>query len=106
MKILFVKCNQRFEKILLKDILFIESLLNYVHVVTTDKKFIVYSSLKAMEANLPNERFIRVHKSYIISVDQIDAVDESQLHLKNHIVPIGRAYRHLPKEILARRKLQ
>ncbi|MBB6131156.1 LytR/AlgR family response regulator transcription factor [Mucilaginibacter lappiensis] len=88
---LYVKCNQRFEKIRIDDILFIESMLNYVHIITKANKYTVYSSLKAIENYLPQNRFSRIHKSYMVSINHINAIKGHQIHINNHILPVSRS---------------
>lgn len=88
---LYVKNNQRYEKMALDDIIYIESMLNYVNIVTAKKKYTIYSSLKNAEACLPKERFLRIHKSYIVAVAKIDAIDAGQVHAGGHKLPLSRA---------------
>ena len=87
---LYVKNNQRYEKISLVDILYIESMLNYVNVVTTKKKYTIYSSLKNAEACLPKDKFLRIHKSYIVAVAKIDAIDVGRVDVGGHKLPLSR----------------
>ncbi|MFB6455530.1 LytR/AlgR family response regulator transcription factor [Chitinophaga sp. Hz27] len=98
---LYVRSNHRLEKILLSDILFIEAMLNYVHVVTTTQKYTVYSSLKAIEDTLPQSNFLRVHKSYIVALNQINTVEASQLRIAGHVIPISRRSQSTLKQCLA-----
>ncbi|RAJ82266.1 DNA-binding LytR/AlgR family response regulator [Chitinophaga dinghuensis] len=90
---LYVKCNQRFEKILLQDIQYVEARLNYVHIITSYKKYMVYSSLTGIEGSLPPERFIRIHKSYIVSTDHLTAVEGHQVYIGEIAIPVGRSYK-------------
>jgi len=87
---LYVKNNQRYEKISLDDILYIESMLNYVNIVTTKKKHTIYSSLKNAEACLPKDKFLRIHKSYIVAVAKIDAIDAGRVDVGGHKLPLSR----------------
>ena len=87
---LYVKSNQRFEKIWFDDILYIESMLNYINIITKKKKLTVYSSLKAIESSFPQGRFVRIHKSYMAAVKHIDAIDGHQIHVAGHILPVSR----------------
>ena len=88
---LYFKSNQRFEKTRIDDILYIESMLNYVHVITKDKKLTVYSSLKAIESSLPQDKFLRIHKSYLVAVNHITALDSHQIHIAGYILPVSRS---------------
>jgi len=87
---LYVKNNQRYEKISLEDILYIESMLNYVNIVTVKKKYTIYSSLKNAEACLPKDKFLRIHKSYIVAVAKIDAIDAGRIDVGGHTLPLSR----------------
>ncbi|HZY37362.1 MAG TPA: LytTR family DNA-binding domain-containing protein [Mucilaginibacter sp.] len=88
---LYVKCNQRFQKIGIDDILFIESMLNYVNIFTPKNKYTVYSSLKAIEDSLPQGSFLRIHKSYLVAVKHIITIDQNQVHVGDHSLPISRS---------------
>jgi DNA-binding LytR/AlgR family response regulator len=88
---LYVKCNQRFEKVKMDDILYIESMLNYVNIITRDRKLIVYSSLKAIESSLPQDKFVRIHKSYLASIDHIKAIDGHQVQIAGYTLPVSRS---------------
>ncbi|MES1159494.1 MAG: LytTR family DNA-binding domain-containing protein, partial [Bacteroidota bacterium] len=99
---LYVKCNQRFEKIWMDDILYIESMLNYINIITKTKKLIVYSSLKAIEKSLPSDKFLRIHKSYIVAIHHINAIEAHQIHVAGHTLPLSRTNRHFVLQILQR----
>lgn len=88
---LYVKNNQRYEKISLGDILYIESMLNYVNIVTAKKKYTIYSSLKNAEACLPKDKFLRIHKSYIVAVAKIEAIDANAVCVDSHRLPLSRS---------------
>jgi len=96
---LYVKCNQRFEKISLADILYIESMLNYVHIITQQRKFTVYSSLKAIESNLPPDQFLKIHKSYIVAIRHINSIDSRQINVMGHQLPVSRSNKQLVLQI-------
>ncbi|WP_259065289.1 LytR/AlgR family response regulator transcription factor [Mucilaginibacter sp. X4EP1] len=88
---LYVKCNQRFEKVWIDDILFIESMLNYINIITINKKYTVYSSLKAIESGLSANKFIRIHKSYVVAINHIQAIDNSHVHVVEYKLPVSRS---------------
>lgn len=87
---LYVRCDNSLEKIALVDILFVESMLNYVQIVTTKRKYTVYSSLKAINERLPKNSFSRIHKSYIVALNHINTVSQSQVQVAGHVLPISR----------------
>ncbi|HYC86866.1 MAG TPA: LytTR family DNA-binding domain-containing protein [Chryseosolibacter sp.] len=86
----FVKCDSKFEKVFFKDVLFIESLQNYVVINTVERKLIAYITLSGIEAQLPKDQFIKVHKSFIISVPHVKAIEANEIIIREHRIPISR----------------
>lgn len=86
----FVKVNGKIEKIFFDDIFFIEAQENYSSIHTRLGKFLVLMSLKNMEASLDNEKFMRVHKSFIVSLDKITGVGTHMVSIGNKTIPLGR----------------
>lgn len=97
---LYVKCNQRFEKVWIDDILYIESMLNYINIITKNKKLTVYSSLKAIESSLPPDKFIRIHKSYMAAINHITAIESHQIELAGHTLPVSRSNKQAVLQLL------
>lgn len=89
----FIKCGNKFEKIQFADILYIQGLQNYVTIYTTRGKYLTLLHMKKLEDNFDSNAFIRVHKSYIVSISKIDAVDGNELVISSHRIPISRNYR-------------
>jgi len=90
---IFVKAKHRLEKLLLKDILWVEASDIYALICTTEGKHLLNTSLKVVEEKFPSSKFIRVHRSYIINLDKIEAIEEYHLIINNNKVPIGKTYR-------------
>jgi DNA-binding LytR/AlgR family response regulator len=90
---LFLKADQQWVRIDMGDLLYIESLRDYVKVVTTKKTFIVHQPLADISARLPEDRFIRVHRSYTISIGKVDRISQHCAHIGDKIIPISRANR-------------
>ena len=90
---LFLKAGQQWVRIDTVDLLYIESLRDYVRVVTTTKTFIVHQPLADISARLPDDQFIRVHRSYTISIGKVDRISEHCAHIGHKIIPISRANR-------------
>lgn len=86
----FIKTEGRLEKIRLGEILYVEGLSNYVTIATLHKKYITYSSLKRMEELLPQNHFIKIHKSYIVSVDKVTGIEGNQVCLNNIKLPVSK----------------
>ncbi len=89
---LFVKVGTRSIKINFDDVLYIEALSTYSVLVTTTQKHIVYMTLKALSERLPFAHFVRVHRSYIVNLRRIEAVEDHVLKLGNYEVPVGKSY--------------
>ena len=93
-KYIFVKSNKQLKKIYLKDILFIESMENYVTVFTTSSKEVVYSSLKLFLESLQNNCFLQVHRSYVVNTEHIHSIDDNMLHIASYKIPVARNLRN------------
>ena len=91
---IYVKENKKIIKIYLKEIHFIEGLNEYIRIHTDTRRVVVKSSLQSIENKLPGEQFIRVHKSYIVSIPRIRAFNATTIELENAKVRIGRNYKN------------
>ncbi len=89
----FIKSNLKIEKIFIDDILYIEALSNYIILHTKNKKHVVYMSFKGIESQLPKHLFLKIHKSFIVAVSAIQTIDNNELILADHILPISKSYR-------------
>ncbi len=90
----FIKCNQKIEKVMIADVLYVEGLSNYIIIHTQVKKYIVYLTFKSIEEQLPPSLFIRAHKSYLVSIKAIRAIDAHDIFLDNNTrIPISKGYR-------------
>lgn len=87
---LFVKVDNKLEKIRFDDILFIEALENYIGIYTPAKKLITHSTLKALQEKLPAQKFIQPHKSFIVAIDKINSIEGNVLHVQQYQVPISK----------------
>jgi DNA-binding LytR/AlgR family response regulator len=90
---LFVKTNNKYERIDFGDILFVESKGDYLLIVTAEGRTMTLMTLKNMEDLLPSRNFIRVHKSFIVALDKVKSVEYGRVHVAGHIIPVGDAYR-------------
>jgi PAS domain S-box-containing protein len=90
----FVKKDSRFVKVNFQDILWIEALDNYVIIKTSSKEqFILHSSMKDIETKLPQMNFARVHRSYIVQLEKINALEENACIIDSNRIPIGKSYK-------------
>jgi DNA-binding LytR/AlgR family response regulator len=90
---IFVKAKNRLEKIKLDDVLWIEASDIYSLICTAEGRHLLNSSLKAVEEKFPPAKFIRVHRSYIVHIDKINAIEEDHVLIGEHRIPIGKTYR-------------
>jgi DNA-binding LytR/AlgR family response regulator len=86
----FVKCDSKFEKVFYNDVLYIEALQNYAVIHTKDRKLITYITMTSLENQLPAAQFIKVHKSYIISVSHVKAIEGNEILIGEARIPISR----------------
>ncbi len=101
----FIKCNYRLEKILLNEILYVESMQNYVHVITPRGKFTTHLTLKALKEQLNESSFIQTHQSYIIAIDKIEAIEGNQVIIDKYKIPISKYLREQVLESIVNRNL-
>lgn len=99
---IFVRSNSVLAKIKLSDILYVQAYGDYVKIVTKDKQNLVHCTLKSIEEKLASAKFYRLHRSYIISIDHIDKIEENEAYIEKHAIPIGEQYK---KELLAKLNL-
>ncbi len=90
---IFVKTEHKIQKVYLNDILFIEGLKDYISIFTPAERIITLQNMKKMEDALPEKHFIRVHKSYIVSINKIDSIERSRIFIGDKIIPVGDTYR-------------
>ena len=92
---IFVKSNSRLVKVKTNDIYFVEALKDYVIIHTKDSKYTVHSTMKDMLTKLSSSEFLRVHRSYIVRVDKIVAIEQSNLVMEDDkkIIPVGGSYK-------------
>ena len=98
----FVKVNKEQVKIYYKDLLYIESLKDYLRVVSRDSSCITYNRLTYMEEVLPESHFVRIHKSFIISLGQLDSYGSDSVRIVEREIPVGRVYKQKFQDSLGR----
>lgn len=91
--IITIRSNGKIYRIPLKEVLYFESLGDYVKVYLVSEELIFHDSLKRLEEELPEDRFTRVHKSYIVRIPSVDYLEGNMLKMGNHTIPIGNTYR-------------
>ncbi len=89
----FIRCGSKYEKIHFDQILYVEGMQNYITIYTQKGKFVTLLYLKNLEESLDKQSFIRVHKSYIVSIDKIEGIEGNEIFMQTHRIPISRNYR-------------
>jgi DNA-binding LytR/AlgR family response regulator len=92
---IYVKENKRVIKVFLNEILYIEGLSEYVQIYTGKKKIITKTSMTSLEEKLPADGFLRIHKSFIVSISRIEAFTAHTIEVPGKELPIGRSYKNL-----------
>lgn len=87
---IFVKSNLKKRKIYIKDIKWIEALGDYVKLITNSKSFVILSTMKAFENELPNGLFLRIHKSYIVNLKKVERYDSKHVEIEKMKLPLSR----------------
>ena len=87
----YVKTDNRIEKIFLDDIFFAEALQNYVCIHTKEKKYTTYLTFKSLEEYLPADKFLKIHKSFIVAISKVDSIEAGHLNVLNKKLPISRS---------------
>lgn len=101
----FIKADNKIEKIEMDKILFIESAENYSNIYTTSKKYMTLLSLQSLEDYLNNQIFLRVHRSYIVSIGKIDSVEQDEINISSYKIPISRKNKDAIMEQILKNRL-
>ncbi|QJW89755.1 response regulator [Spirosoma taeanense] len=96
---IFVRHREKIVKIFIADILYVEADRNYCHLYTADKEYLLTTTLKVMEDKLPVNYFVRVHRSYLANLTQVDEVGEGHIGIGGKTIPLS----HLLREALLKR---
>jgi len=94
---LFIKQNQKVNKVELSNILTIESSGNYCYIHTTDKKYVIKRSLQNVRAQLPQNLFIQIHRSFVVQLSYISSIDTSKnlVYVGEKFIPLGRTFKNV-----------
>ncbi len=90
---IFIKTEYRLERVGLKDIFYIEGMGDYRNVQTDLKKIMTVKTFSDFEKELPQNKFCRVHKSFIVSIDKIVSIERNRIKIRNELVPISDSYK-------------
>lgn len=100
----FIKADNKLVRISFEDVLLVEALQNYVMVHTRDKKYMTYLTFKSVEEYLPSDKFIKVHKSYIVAVSKIDSIEGNDIRIGQLHIPISRNQKEAVMEQLLKNR--
>ena len=90
---IFVRSDRKMVKINFDEILYIESLSDYIKIHTLDKLHVTRETITNIEAKLPSDSFLRIHRSYIISIDKIESFTNEFIEVSKKAIPISRSYK-------------
>lgn len=90
---IFFKCDKKMIRVSLKDILYIESVKDYVKIKTAEKEVVTHEKISVLETKLPAQHFIRVHRSFIVNIPKIESYSASEIELNQESIPVGRNYK-------------
>lgn len=90
---LYFRADRKMVKIFFHEILFIESLKDYIKIVTTNKAIVTKYVLYTLEKMLPPGEFLRIHRSYIVAINKIDSYNAENIQIAKHELPIGKIYK-------------
>ena len=101
----FIRCENKYEKIYLHELLYVQAMQNYVSIFTEKGRYLTLMPLKTVEENLDAGQFIRVHKSYIVSSSKIDSIENHELFIAGTSIPISRNLREVVLEKVVKDRL-
>lgn len=98
---IMVKTGYNTINVNLNDILYVEGLKDYIKIHLTSKTILTLNSLKKLQEMLPESRFVRVHRSFIVSLPKIDSIQRSRIVIGKTFVPVGENYKNAFKDMIA-----
>jgi DNA-binding LytR/AlgR family response regulator len=96
---IFIKTEYRLENVCIKEILYIEGMKEYLRIVLPDRKVMTKLSFKNLLDQLPENKFIRVHKSWVVQLNKIDSIERNRILIGETIIPIGNTFKNAFKDI-------
>ncbi len=91
-------------KLFFGDIVHIESIKNYLSIFTSENKFVTYLTMKEIEKVLPDNQFLRVHKSFIVNINKITTIDGSSIQLSGKTkIPVGQTYKNILQDYISQK---
>jgi DNA-binding LytR/AlgR family response regulator len=103
---LYFRSDRKMVKVLFNDILYIEGLRDYIKIFTSTKTIITKHLLTSLQEMLPADTFLRIHRSYIISINKIDSYNADSIEIAKKELPVGRLYKHDVNKLLNSSSIQ
>lgn len=103
---IFVKDGTKLVKLRWEDILYVEGLKDYVTIHTRQQKVITLQRLKVLEEQLPADKFVRVHNSFIVAIEAIHSIHKDKVQIGEVFIPIGDSYRKSFRELIEKNHLR
>jgi DNA-binding LytR/AlgR family response regulator len=98
----YFKVDKKMIKTKMAEVLYIESIKDYVKVITSGKEIVTQQKISYLEESLPRAQFLRIHRSFIVNLEKIDAYSATDVEIGKHNIPIGRNYKNDVMKILAK----
>ncbi len=92
-KFIFIKTENRLEKLFLSEVLYIEGMRDYRRIHTINKRIMTLQTFKDFEQEIPESTLCRVHKSFMVALDKIDSVERDRIKIKDTLIPISETYK-------------
>jgi two-component system, LytTR family, response regulator len=102
----FIKDGTKLVKVVFDDILYVEGLKDYVTIHLNNQKIVSLQRLKTLEEQLPSDKFIRIHNSFIVALRSIDVVHKNHVQIRNAQIPIGETYKKSFREFIEQNRMQ
>ena len=102
----FIRSNNGYEKIYYAEILFVEASQNYSTIHTTRGKFMTLATMRSLEEQLPAGKFLRVQKSYIVSIEKIRSLTGNEVTVSNEKIPVSKGYKDELMKIIDQRLIK
>jgi len=93
LEFIFVKTENRLEKIMLNEVLYIEGMRDYRRIHTTSKKIMTLQNFKELEQIIPSNLVCRVHKSYMVALNKIESIERNRIRIADQLIPISETYK-------------
>ena len=100
---IFVKTENRLQKVSFSEILYIEGQGDYLKIVAPTAKIMTLQNFKKFEETLPSENFIRVHKSYLVAVNKIESISRNRIKIGSALIPVSDSYKNAFYDLISKR---